>query len=719
MSKIFVFVVYIALVVFILFIIHMSRQICSGLLDRDPHVFIQHRQSIEIHGRVPSHVVIIGDAAHSMSPFKGQGANQALADGPLLASWLVKSKLDSAIRGFMAEMARRSGVKVRASRESAAMLHSENCWDWMAQSGYISFHGVEDKNVPLLFDTLKERGVTAALGAGLDGAIRKIIFELGIATSLSSSTSPNKLMSTQEMECLQSKALGHASTGNTFELRLLSRISNMIIPTAKDSTQRTCLHLAAANGHTDTCRWLLSEVSASCYSLDNENKTALVLAMEQQHDNAAAVLKSWMAYSSETTKNEISTSSRSNERIDAYRIVEQQFRGIRTVKHLCNMLKNNRNSQKTDRTSDSKIQHVIGCPIDHEDHERDRREIQLLAQQHGAVLLRNYVAREADQIALGALALRPLEFNYSEISRYFDSGNKGSIGVGNGKPLDKKAIKLIAKCMEKIKPLISISANSSAVVQTNFGSQSAAYSQPSSPEPNSSNSSSLKSSGNQSKKRKVDSFPLSKLRYLNLGEWNYNWGDRKYEKVLNAVPLPQRIVSLAQHADSIAACRMNRINSSPVPFDMAICNLYHLQRPSDRLGGHKDNVESNLSLPLVTVSLGAPGIFLLGGKSREDEPTAILLRAGDCIVLSSKSRGYFHGVPTILEPNGLEDCILGDAHNEPHGAIFPELYCDDNREIGSDNEVGVGTDEIPTEDELTFVKAFLSTVRMNLSIRQV
>lgn len=109
--------------------------LCSGLLDRDPQLFLQHRQSIEIHGRIPSHIILIGDAAHAMSPFKGQGANQALADGPLLAKWLSKSKLDSAVRGFMTEMAQRSGVKVRASREAALQLHSKNCWEWMATCG--------------------------------------------------------------------------------------------------------------------------------------------------------------------------------------------------------------------------------------------------------------------------------------------------------------------------------------------------------------------------------------------------------------------------------------------------------------------------------------------------------------------------------------------------------------------------------------------------------
>ena len=127
---------------------------------------------------------------------------------------------------------------------------------------------------------------------------------------------------------------------------------------------------------------------------------------------------------------------------------------------------------------------------------------------------------------------------------------------------------------------------------------------------------------------------IEQLRYLNIGQWNYNWGGRRYDRVSQAHPFPEPLSKLAHQAYSIACqwvhgSKQTETMLASSRFDMAICNFYHLQRPSDRLGGHKDDVESDLTSPLITISLGAPGIFLLGGKSRNTLPTAILLRSGD------------------------------------------------------------------------------------------
>mmetsp|Transcript_21685 Transcript_21685/g.61450 ORF Transcript_21685/g.61450 Transcript_21685/m.61450 type:complete len:623 (-) Transcript_21685:208-2076(-) len=73
-------------------------------------------------------VTLLGDAAHPMSPFKGQGANQALLDAVVLARELGRCGGDGplpALRRYEAEMFERSASKVLASREAASFLHSD------------------------------------------------------------------------------------------------------------------------------------------------------------------------------------------------------------------------------------------------------------------------------------------------------------------------------------------------------------------------------------------------------------------------------------------------------------------------------------------------------------------------------------------------------------------------------------------------------------------
>lgn len=82
------------------------------------------------------HVTLIGDAAHPMSPFKGQGANQALLDALALARgiargcrslshWREAGIRDSVLTEFEAEMLQRSAKKVKESAEAADFLHSD------------------------------------------------------------------------------------------------------------------------------------------------------------------------------------------------------------------------------------------------------------------------------------------------------------------------------------------------------------------------------------------------------------------------------------------------------------------------------------------------------------------------------------------------------------------------------------------------------------------
>jgi 2-polyprenyl-6-methoxyphenol hydroxylase-like FAD-dependent oxidoreductase len=82
-------------------------------------------------------VTLIGDAAHPMSPFKGQGANQALLDALALArgiysgcrplsQWRETGVRKSVLTAFELEMLARSASKVKDSAAAAQFLHSES-----------------------------------------------------------------------------------------------------------------------------------------------------------------------------------------------------------------------------------------------------------------------------------------------------------------------------------------------------------------------------------------------------------------------------------------------------------------------------------------------------------------------------------------------------------------------------------------------------------------
>jgi len=65
------------------------------------------------------------------------------------------------------------------------------------------------------------------------------------------------------------------------------------------------------------------------------------------------------------------------------------------------------------------------------------------------------------------------------------------------------------------------------------------------------------------------------------------------------------------------------------------------------MGMHVDNDENDLRAPVVSVSLGDPAMFRIGGPKRGGKTTGIKLYSGDVVVLAGEARLCHHGVSKV------------------------------------------------------------------------
>ena len=171
---------------------------------------------------------------------------------------------------------------------------------------------------------------------------------------------------------------------------------------------------------------------------------------------------------------------------------------------------------------------------------------------------------------------------------------------------------------------------------------------------------------------------LNKLRWSCVG-FHYNWGNRSYDRD-ECSDFPTKLTTIYKE---VLAC-LNQARGSGTDLvgeaQSAIINFYHSHRVSDRLGGHRDDVESTDATPLVAVSMGLPGFFLI-------ENEALVLRSGDVLVMTDGARQSLHGVPCVVGPT--------------------------SRSRGKDSSVARDTSEREA------ISNFLDNTRISISIRQV
>jgi alkylated DNA repair protein (DNA oxidative demethylase) len=79
--------------------------------------------------------------------------------------------------------------------------------------------------------------------------------------------------------------------------------------------------------------------------------------------------------------------------------------------------------------------------------------------------------------------------------------------------------------------------------------------------------------------------------------------------------------------------------------DSCLVNVYG---PHARMGLHQDRDEADLTVPVLSVSLGDTAIFRLGGRTRRGPTRSIRLASGDVCILGGAARLAFHGVDRII-----------------------------------------------------------------------
>jgi alkylated DNA repair protein (DNA oxidative demethylase) len=78
--------------------------------------------------------------------------------------------------------------------------------------------------------------------------------------------------------------------------------------------------------------------------------------------------------------------------------------------------------------------------------------------------------------------------------------------------------------------------------------------------------------------------------------------------------------------------------------------LISVYGPGARLSLHQDKDELDAAgHPLVSLSLGLPATFQLGGLARADKPLKVPVRHGDVLVWGGASRLRYHGVATLAD----------------------------------------------------------------------
>ena len=99
-------------------------------------------------------------------------------------------------------------------------------------------------------------------------------------------------------------------------------------------------------------------------------------------------------------------------------------------------------------------------------------------------------------------------------------------------------------------------------------------------------------------------------------------------------PMPQALLDI-----------WDDLTAYPAPPEACLINWY---REGNKMGMHVDRDEHDLGAPIVSISLGDPARYRLGGSKRGGKTHSLKLSSGDVVVLADEARRCYHGVDKIF-----------------------------------------------------------------------
>ena len=183
----------------------------------------------------------------------------------------------------------------------------------------------------------------------------------------------------------------------------------------------------------------------------------------------------------------------------------------------------------------------------------------------------------------------------------------------------------------------------------------------------------------------------TKIRWSNLGK-QYDWDNRGYLSLES--PMPAELSEMALGV--VKMLEMGDYNPEAL-----IVNYYHWR---NFMGGHLDDGEPDQEHAILSFCFGLSCVFLIGGRTKEEEPIAIRLDSGDVLVMGKEARLCYHGVPRIIE---------GSFDVDGYRGCFGEEELPGLGDGGGVSEFGLPMNTVEN------VLRYMGESRVNMNFRQV